>query len=209
MRRVELPTDSPRGGVLTHASMLLVTSNPTRTSPVKRGLFVLDNILGTPAPPAPGVVPELEESGSKFKDKEPTLRELLAAHRESALCASCHSRMDPLGFALENFNALGMWRIEEKGLPIDPSGRLISGEEFQDIRTLKKILREQHAEDFYRCIAEKMLTYAIGRGVEVGDEHSVDLIVDALKKDGGRFQTLLEAVILSAPFQKQRYLKPQ
>ncbi len=126
MRKYEFPEESPRGGVLTHASMLLVTSNPTRTSPVKRGLYVLDNLLGTPAPPAPNAVPDLEDSASRFKDKEPTLRELLAVHRESALCASCHARMDPLGLALENFNALGMWRMEEKGQPIDPSGKLIT-----------------------------------------------------------------------------------
>lgn len=107
MRRVELPEGSPRGGVLTQASMLLVTSNPTRTSPVKRGLFVLDNILGTPAPPAPGGVPDLEDSAERFGGRTPTLRELLAAHREAPLCASCHARMDPLGLA---------WRISMRSV---------------------------------------------------------------------------------------------
>ena len=204
MRRVTLPADSPRGGVLTHASMLLVTSNPTRTSPVKRGLFVLENILGTPAPPAPAGVPDLEESAKKFAGREPPLRELLAAHRESALCASCHSRMDPLGIALENFNALGMWRTKEKDDPIDASGRLITGEEFHDIRDLKKILRERHADDFYRCVTQKMLTYALGRGLDYGDEQTVDLIVQRLKSQDGKFSALLQGVIESAPFQKQR-----
>lgn len=204
MRRVTLPADSPRGGVLTQASMLLVTSNPTRTSPVKRGLFVLENILGTPAPPAPAGVPDLEESAKKFAGREPPLRELLAAHRESALCASCHSRMDPLGIALENFNALGIWRTKEKDEPIDASGRLITGEEFHDIRDLKKILRDRHAEDFYRCVTQKMLTYALGRGLDYGDEHTVDLIVARLKAEDGKFSALLQGVIDSAPFQKQR-----
>ena len=204
MRRVELPPDSVRGGVLGHASMLLITSNPTRTSPVKRGLFVLDNILGTPAPPAPPGVPALEAAAEKFGDREPTLRELLAAHRESALCASCHARMDPLGLALENFNALGSWRTEEKGAAIDASGTLITGESFQDVRELKHILREHHAADFYRCVTQKMLTFAIGRGLERTDEHTVDLIVERLLSSGGKFSDLIDGVITSAPFQKIR-----
>lgn len=204
MRRVELPADSVRGGVLGQASMLLITSNPTRTSPVKRGLFILDNILGTPAPPAPPGVPALEAAADKFGDREPTLRELLAAHRESALCASCHARMDPLGLALENFNALGSWRTEEKGAAIDASGTLITGESFQDVRELKHILRDQHAADFYRCVTQKMLTFAIGRGLEQTDEHTVDLIVERLQNSGGKFSDLIEGVIASAPFQKIR-----
>lgn len=204
MRRVELPEGNPRGGVLTHASILLVTSNPTRTSPVKRGLFILENILGTPSPPPPPGVPDLEESAKKFEGREPTLREILAAHRESALCASCHARMDPLGIALENFNALGMWREEENEKSIDGSGKLITGESFQDFRELKRILKERHAADFYRCVTEKMLTYALGRGLEDTDEHSLDLIVARLEKSGGKFNDLIQGVIESAPFQKQR-----
>lgn len=204
MRRVTLPADSPRGGVLTHASMLLVTSNPTRTSPVKRGLFILENILGTPSAPAPAGVPDLEESAKRFAGREPPLRELLAAHRESALCSSCHSRMDPLGIALENFNALGMWRDVEKQLPVDASGTLITGESFRDVRDLKKILREKHAVDFYRCVTEKMLTYALGRGLVETDEHTVDMIVRRLMESDGRFSALMQGVIESSPFQKQQ-----
>lgn len=204
MRRVTLPPDSPRGGVLTHASMLLVTSNPTRTSPVKRGLFVLENLLGTPAPPPPDSVPDLEESANRFGDREPSLRELLAAHRESALCASCHARMDPLGLALENFNALGMWRTEDNDQPIDASGTLITGESFRDVKELKRILRQNHAETFYRCVTQKLLTFAIGRGLEYSDEHTVDLIVERLDAGDGRFRALLDGVIESAPFQRQR-----
>ncbi len=204
MRRVELSPDSPRGGVLSHASMLLVTSNPTRTSPVKRGLFILENILGTPSPPAPPGVPDLDESAKRFGEREPTQRELLAAHRESALCASCHARMDPLGFALENFNALGSWRTEEKSVAIDASGTLITGESFKDVRELKQILREKHASDFYRCVTRKMLTFAIGRGLEYSDEHTVDLIVARLENNGGKFSDLIDGVVNSAPFQNQR-----
>jgi hypothetical protein len=112
--------------------------------------------------------------------------------------------MDPIGLALENFNALGMWRDRDKDQSIDPSGKLITGESFQDIRELKRILRERHAGDFYRCVTQKLLTYAIGRGLEYSDEHTVDLIVQKLEAGGGKFSVLLQGVIDSAPFQKQR-----
>lgn len=204
MRLIQLPSDSPRGGLLTHASMLMVTSNPTRTSPVKRGLFVLENILGTPAPPAPGVVPELEESANQFQDHQPSLRQLLEVHRENDLCASCHARMDPIGLALENFDALGMWRTSDGDAAIDPRGQLVTGATFADVRSLKKLLREQHAHDFYRCVTEKLLVFAIGRGIEYSDEHTVDSIVQQLDKSGGNFRSLVHAVVGSAPFQKQR-----
>jgi hypothetical protein len=204
MRRVELPPDSPRGGLLGHGSMLVLTSNPTRTSPVKRGLFLLDNVLGTPAPPAPPNVPDLESSVDRFDGRKPSLRELLAVHREAALCSSCHSRMDPLGLALENFDALGTWRTEEVGAPIDAAGTLITGESFRDVRELRRILREHHARDFYRCVTEKLLTFAIGRGLDYTDEHTVDLIVTRLEKNGGRFEDLLMGVVESAPFQMIR-----
>jgi PAS domain-containing protein len=204
MRKVDLPENSPRGGILGHGSMLLVTSNPTRTSPVKRGLFILDNLLGTPSPPAPPNVPLLEAAAKKFGDREPTPRELLASHRESALCSSCHSRMDPLGLAMENFSAVGTWRTEEKGSPIDASGHLISGESFNDVRELKRVLRENRASDFYRCLTQKMLIFATGRGLEYTDEHTVDLIVARLEAGDGRFRELIEGIVLSAPFQKRR-----
>ncbi len=164
MQKVSLPKDSPRGGVLTHASFLLVTSNPTRTSPVKRGQFILDNILGTPTPPPPADVPLLEDAKKEIKkDGQPTGRELLAVHRSiKPLCYSCHARMDPLGLSLENFNAMGMWRDKERGQPIDATGELITGETFHDVRELKRILKEKHRLDFYRCLTEKLLTYALG-----------------------------------------------
>lgn len=204
MRKVLLPEGSPRGGVLTQATMLTTTSNPTRTSPVKRGLYILENILGTPAPPAPPDVPELEEAASKFGDREPPLRELLAAHREADLCSSCHNRMDPLGIALENFNALGMWRETENDRPIDASGTLVTGEVFQDVKDLKQILVNDRRADFFRCMTQKLMTYALGRGLEYYDEYTVDRIVDQLEQGDGRFGVLLKEVIKSTPFQRQR-----
>jgi hypothetical protein len=206
MRLVTLPADSFRGGVLTEGSVLTVTSNPTRTSPVKRGQFVLENILGTPSPPPPPNVPPLEDAKVGFSDRAPTLREMLAVHRENKLCQSCHARMDPLGLAFENFNALGNFRETEAGRPIDASGKLVTGEEFTDVRGLKRIITHERRIDYYRCLTEKVMTYALGRGLEYYDVEAVDRIVADLERTGGRFSTLLFGVIESAPFQRQRVL---
>jgi hypothetical protein len=204
MRRVKLPADSPRGGVLAQGTVLAVTSNPTRTSPVKRGLFVLDNILGMPAPPPPPDVPNLEESEKAFTNREPTLREVLEIHRGKPLCASCHNRMDPLGLALENFNAMGMWREQERNAPIDAAGQLITGESFHDLRELKHILKQNHAVEFYRCLTEKLLTYALGRGLDYYDVDTVDGIVGRLAAEQGRFSVLMMGIIESPAFQSRR-----
>jgi Protein of unknown function (DUF1592)/Protein of unknown function (DUF1588)/Protein of unknown function (DUF1587)/Protein of unknown function (DUF1585)/Protein of unknown function (DUF1595) len=208
MRLVALPEGSPRGGVLTEGTVLTLTSNPTRTSPVKRGQFVLENILGTPTPPPPPNVPALEEQKGAFTDHEPTLKEMMARHRDNALCKSCHARMDPLGLAFENFNALGNYREKEAGRPIETAGRLVSGERFADARELKRIIVGDRRADFYRCLTEKMLTYALGRGLEYYDVEAVDRIVAALERDGGRFSTLLYGVIDSTPFQRRRAAAP-
>ncbi len=205
-RRVTLPHDSPRGGMLTQGSVLLVTSNPTRTSPVKRGLFLLDNFLGSPPPPPPPNLPSLEESEKGVKDHEPTLRETLEIHRDKPLCASCHNRMDPLGLAMENFNALGLWRDQERNQPIDATGKLITGETFSSVSELKHILATKRHSDFYRCLTEKLLTYALGRGLEYYDVEAVDRIVDKLEAENGRFSALLLGVIESSPFQQRRNL---
>jgi hypothetical protein len=205
---VKLPSDSPRGGVITHGSVLAVTSNPTRTSPVKRGLFILDNLLGTPPPPPPPDIPPLEDAAKAMKEKKLSLRETLALHREQPLCSSCHNRMDPLGLALDNFNAMGMWRTQERGQPIDATGRLLSGENFTNVVELKKILARNHATEFYRTITEKLLTYALGRGLEYNDVATVDAIVERLEKSGGRPAELLAGIIESAPFQKTRAFDP-
>src|SRR5262249_26533901 len=137
MRLVKLPPESPRGGVLTQGTVLITTSNPDRTSPVKRGLFILDNILGLPPAPPPPAIPALEEAVAGLKGPPPTLRETLKLHRSQPLCNSCHNRMDPLGLALENFNALGRWRDKERNQPIDSAGQLITGESFTNVRELK------------------------------------------------------------------------
>jgi hypothetical protein len=204
LQLVQLPPDSPRGGVITQGTVLVVTSNPTRTSPVKRGLFILDNILGTPVPPPPPNVPALDVAAKTITDHQPLLRESLEAHRTQPLCASCHQRMDPIGLALENFNALGLYRTKERNQPIDASGKLITGEPFKDMTELKHVLVTQHSEDFYRCLTEKLLTYALGRGLEDYDVLTVDQIVDRIEKNDGRFSALLLGVIESAPFQKRR-----
>jgi Protein of unknown function (DUF1588)/Protein of unknown function (DUF1587)/Protein of unknown function (DUF1592)/Protein of unknown function (DUF1585)/Protein of unknown function (DUF1595)/Planctomycete cytochrome C len=204
MRKVSLPKESPRGGLLTQGTVLVVTSNPTRTSPVKRGLFVLDNILGTPAPPPPANVPQLEDADKAIEGREPTLREVLETHRQKPLCNACHARMDPLGLALENFNALGLWREKERGQALDTGGKLLTGETLTGVKELKKVLKEKHKTDFYRCLTEKVLTYALGRGTEYYDVEAVDQIVERLEKEDGKFSALLMGIVESAPFQKRR-----
>jgi hypothetical protein len=204
LRRVTLPADCPRGGILTMGTVLAVTSNPTRTSPVKRGLFILDNIVGNPSPPPPPDIPPLEDSEKEITGHDPTLREVLATHRSKPLCASCHSRLDPPGLALENFNAMAMWREKERGQPVDSAGQLITGESFNNIRELKHILATDRHLDFYRTLTEKLLIYALGRGLEYYDVETVDRIVDRLEKSNGRFSALLMGVIESTPFQKRR-----
>jgi hypothetical protein len=204
MRRVTLPPDSVRGGVLTDGTTLVVTSNPTRTSPVKRGLFILDNILGTPPPPPPPNLPPLEDAAKGLTNRAPSLRELLAEHRNKPLCASCHNRMDPLGLALENFNAMGMWRTNEFNQPIDPAGKLLTGESFSNVKELKRIIVKDHYKEFYRTVTEKLLTYALGRGLEDYDVETVDQIVDKIEGANGRASALLAGVVESAPFQKCR-----
>lgn len=204
MRRVELLAGSPRGGVLSQGTLLVVTSNPTRTSPVKRGLYILENILGTPPPSPPPNVPPLEDAGTAITDHQPTVRELQERHRRDPLCYSCHARMDPLGLALENFNAMGMWRDNDHDQPIDASGKLLTGEGFNGVGDVKKIIMNERRLDFYRCMTEKLLTYALGRGLEYYDEHTVDKIVERLEREQGKFSALLMGVIQSAPFQKQR-----
>ncbi len=205
MRRVPLRKDSPRGGLLTTAAVLAVTSNPTRTSPVKRGQFVLDNILGMPAPAPPPNIPPLEDA-EKTAGQAMSFRQVLELHRNQALCRSCHARMDPLGLAFENFNALGSYREKERGLPIDSAGQLLTGEKFKDARDLKVILKDKHLTDFYRCLTEKMLTYALGRGLDYNDVETVDRIVDRMNREDGRFSALINGIVESAPFERRRVL---
>ena len=204
MQLVKLPADSPRGGVMTQGGVLMVTSGANRTSAVKRGVFVLDNILGMRPHDPPPDIPSIDKASAKIKDHEATFRESLELHRQDPVCASCHKLMDPIGFGLDNFNAMGMYRETEYGQPIDASGKLASGEEFTGARALKQILKTKHRKDFYRCLTEKLMTYALGRGLEYYDTESVDQIVDRLEKENGRFSALLTGIVESAPFQKRR-----
>ena len=203
MQYVELPADSPRGGILTQGTVLTVTSNPDRTSPVKRGLFILENILGVPPAPPPPNIPALEEPG-RGQRAQRTLRETLELHRADPTCSSCHNRMDPLGLAFENFNAMGIWRDQERAGKINASGVLVTGEEFESVNELKKILVTTRKTDFYRCLTEKMLTYALGRGLEPADTYTIDELVAQLEETNGSSQTLLRGIIDSAPFQRRR-----
>jgi hypothetical protein len=189
-----------RGGVLTHASVLTVTSNPTRTSPVKRGKWVLENLLGTPPPPPPPGVPPLGEATGAAVGG--SLRERMEQHRVKADCAVCHNRMDPLGFGLENYDGIGAWRTEDGKFKIDPSGTLPGGQSFAGPRELKAILKARQ-DDFVRCLAEKMLTYGLGRGVEYYDKGAVSDIVAAVRQNDYRFSSLILAVVHSGPFQKR------
>ncbi len=209
MRKVDLAPGDWRGGVLTLGSVMMVTSNPTRTSPVKRGKWILDNILDAPAPPPPPNIPSLDEAGKGITDHTPSQREILALHRADPNCSSCHDRMDPLGLALENFNALGTWRAKDMDQAIDASGKLPTGETFKDIRDLKHVIITNHRDEFYRCLTGKMLTYALGRGVEYYDVPTIDKIVDNMDKDGGKFSAILTGIIHSAAFQEERtFSKP-
>ena len=187
----------PRKGLLTQASILAVTSNPTRTSPVKRGKWILDNLMGEPPPAAPPNVPELEKSALSG-----TLRERLEQHRANAACASCHKLMDPLGFALENFDAIGQFRNRDGNDKIESTGTLPDGKEVHGAGELISHLRTAGADKFARCLTEKMLTFAIGRGLEYYDKCAVDKIVAKLKSDNYRFSTLVSQIVLSDPFMR-------
>lgn len=202
MRLVDVPADVPRGGILTHGSFLIVTSNPTRTSPVKRGLFILENLLGTPPPPAPPNVSAIEKAASSI-GKHATMREVMELHRRDALCASCHARMDPLGLALEQYNALGQRRTDPAAATIDTAGRLVTGERFSDVRELSSVIAGPRRRDFHRCITEKMMTYALGRGLEYFDEPAVNQIIERVERDD-QLVTFVSGVVESVPFQMQR-----
>ncbi len=220
-RRVTLPKDSVRGGVMTQASVLKVTANGTTTSPVLRGIWVIENLLGIhvpPPPPVPAVEPDL--TGAT------TLRQQLDKHRNDASCASCHSKIDPPGFALENFDPIGGWRewyripgaIEKvaedkprkevagptykKGLPVDATGKLLTGEPFNDIREFKALVKRD-PERVARCVAEKLLTYGLGRGMGFSDRATVQSIVEQTRPKNYGFRSLVQEVVASEAFRRQ------
>lgn len=204
LQPVDLTEHPERGGLLTQGTFLIISSNPTRTSPVKRGLFVLENILGTPPPPAPPKVPELEQASSSASGGPPTMRQMMEIHRTDPDCRGCHARMDPIGLGLENFDALGRFRREEAGKPIDTAGKLVTGETFSDVAVLKEILSKSRKDDLYRTVSEKLLTFAIGRGVEYYDSVTIQQLVLHLKENQGNLTELIHAITTSAPFQKRR-----
>ncbi len=191
-----------RGGILTQASILTITSNPTRTSPVKRGKWVLENILGTPPPPPPPNVPELSED--KGKVLAGSLRQRMEQHRENPGCASCHARMDPIGFGFENFDGIGAWREQDGDFPVDPVGKLVSGESFNTPAQLRLILLKGKNEEFVHCLSEKMLTYALGRGLEYYDKCALDQIGKGLARNKYKFSSFILEVVRSVPFQQRR-----
>jgi hypothetical protein len=191
---------TPRAGVLTHASILTLTSNPTRTSPVKRGKWVLENLLATPPPPPAPNVPELESQ----KELTGTLRQRMEQHRANPTCAGCHTRMDAIGFALENYDAIGAFRAQDAGAAIDPSGELSAADKFRGPVDLAKLLATKKQEDYLRCMVEKLLTYSLGRGLEYYDRNAVKSIADGLVKRRHTFSGLVLEVVNSVPFQKRR-----
>jgi hypothetical protein len=198
-RRVSIDR-SERGGLLTQASVLTLTSNATRTSPVKRGKWILENLLGAPPPPPPPGVPELPEE--KHGELVGTLRERLEQHRANNACSSCHSRIDPLGFGLENYDAIGVWRTSDSDGAIDASGTLPDGTSFNGSNELKRMLVSRR-DEFTRALGEKMLTYALGRGLTYTDRPSLDRIVAEVRDREYQLKHLVVAVALSDPFRKR------
>jgi hypothetical protein len=196
-RRVDLPPDSERGGLLRHGSILTVTSYATRTSPVLRGKWILENLLGSPPPAPPPNVPTLDDN---TVSANLPVRERLLQHRANAACASCHNVIDPVGFSLENFDAVGRWRTTEEGQAVDAGGGLPDGSRFTGVRGLEAALLKR-PEIFVDTLTEKLLTYALGRGVEYYDGPAIRAIVRQAKTADYRFTDLILAVVSSPPFQ--------
>lgn len=195
-RKVSLE-GTPRAGVLTQASVLTLTSNPTRTSPVKRGKWVLDELFNQPPPPPPPGVGTLKDDGHILTGA--TLRARMEQHRKDPNCATCHMRMDPIGFSLENFDATGKWRTEDSGVRINSAGVLPDGTKFAGPAELKRILVGRK-DQFSRCLSEKLLTYALGRGIEPSDKCNVDQVSEFVKSHDYRFSALVSAIVVNDSF---------
>jgi len=199
-RRVDMSGTKRGGGVLAQASVLTTSSYATRTSPVLRGKWILENLLHAPPPPPPPAVPALEEAKG---DGSLSLRQQMEAHRKNPACASCHTRMDPLGFGLENFDAIGKWRDLDGKLPVDASGMLVGNKKFEGPIELKKLLLEDR-DPYVRGLSEKMLIYALGRGLERADKPVVGAVAAALPAGQYRFSALIYEIVKSLPFQMRR-----
>ena len=189
-----------RVGLMTHASILTLTSNPTRTSPVKRGKWIMENLLGEEPPPPDPAAMQLEDQ-SELKG---TLRQRMEQHRSNPNCAVCHQVMDELGFALENYDAVGKWRDKEETNTIDSRGELPDGTTFKGAKELQHIVKTKMRDQFVRCLTEKMLIYALGRGLEYFDECTLDKMISQIEKDNYRFADLVYAVVSSDPFRKRQ-----
>jgi len=200
-RRVTL-TDEARKGLLGQGSVLTVTSYANRTSPVTRGKWVLENILGTPPPPPPPNVPALQERGEGGKAM--SIRQAMEAHRANPVCASCHKLMDPLGFALENFDGIGRWRTTDANAPIDPSGTLPDGTLFEGPSGLRNVLRTKLSEQFVLTVTERLLTYALGRGVEYTDAPAIRKIMKEAAASEYRWSSLIASITRSMQFQMRK-----
>jgi Protein of unknown function (DUF1592)/Protein of unknown function (DUF1588)/Protein of unknown function (DUF1587)/Protein of unknown function (DUF1585)/Protein of unknown function (DUF1595) len=198
-RKVELD-GVQRGGVMTHGAILTLSSYATRTSPVLRGKWVLENLLGTPPPPPPPDIPALEE---KDLGSTASVRQRLEQHRANPACAVCHNQMDPIGFGLENYDAAGRWRTHDGKFAVDSSGKLPGGQTFDKPQDLRRIMRDT-PEAFTRNFVEKMMTYALGRGLEPSDRQAVGAIQQRLAANGYRFATLLEAILESPAFRQRQ-----
>jgi hypothetical protein len=208
MRRVDLK-DPNRGGVLTMAGILTLTSHPTRTSAVKRGKWILDEILGAPPPPPPPNVPELNEASKDRPDaKALSLRQRLELHRADPQCFGCHRRMDTLGLGMENYDPIGRWRENENGKRIDVAGVLPTGEKFTTPGQLKKILAGCK-DDFARAVTEKMFVFALGRAIERSDRREIRRVIESLRRNDYRFSTLIEEVVTSYPFRHRRPIRKE
>jgi hypothetical protein len=192
---------APRGGLLRQGSILMVTSYPTRTSPVIRGKWILENVLGVPPPPPPANVPALDDV--KMAKRNASVRERLAEHRKNPTCAGCHRLTDPVGFALENYDAVGRWRTLDGGEPIDPSGTLFDGTPFNGVADLQQAILS-HSDLFVTTLSEKLLTFAIGRGVEYYDAPAVRKIVRDARADDYRFSSLIVGIVNSMPFRMRK-----
>jgi len=200
-RRVSLHRNDQRGGLLTHGSILLLTSHAARTSPVLRGKWVLENLLNSPPPPPPANVPPLDENPAT--GRKLTTREKVERHRNNPACAGCHARIDALGFALENFDVIGRWRNRDDGGDIDPSGKLPNGMSFSGPGGLKKLLLED-SDEFVRGTVEKLMTYALGRELDARDQPSVREIMRSTEMNRHRFWDLIAAIVRSVPFQMRQ-----
>ena len=202
-RKVQL-TDRNRGGLLGQGAILAITSMPTRTSPVKRGKWVLEQLLGDPPPPPPPMVEALEKEKDSAEVKNLSLRDKMERHRTDPVCNSCHKVMDAIGFGLENFDAMGRWREKDAtGKDLDTAGKLPNGASFKSPSELKGVFMAAKPK-FVACLTEKMMTYALGRGMETYDDPAIEKVGKALEANGYRFSVLVSEIAISYPFTNRR-----